>query len=325
MTSSENLRVAAGISLPVDVDKDNPASFLSVPDSDELVTLKSGGECFTFSKPELVKDSEYFRACLSNPAFIESRTSTIEFYDIVPEVLEGYLHIVNATATGKPIETAFILASSEKPSEASAGLIFMIKVYRLCDRFLNQVIINELGQFIVKYIQEVMIAKVDRSTPEGVKWLVNTYKNAYNALDSSNTDQASLQFRIADTCGRTIALDEIYDVADTSSQSKDFVKAVLSASSRRTVKLSHKVCALQKDKKILKKKRVDLKRKNKAQAWDILELLLTMRNYAAALNHIRKISPIIEPDSDSDEEDDEDDEDGDDGMNEDEAHHSDID
>ncbi|KAK1689412.1 hypothetical protein BDP55DRAFT_725586 [Colletotrichum godetiae] len=234
MADPDDLRIAVGIPLPADVDDDFLALRPSTPDPDELVTLKSNEEVFTFSKSTLIKDSDYFRACLNNSTLVEGRTSIIKFYNIESELLEAYLCIVDITAAGESIDIEEFLASSNGPMHV------------------------ELSQCLLEYLQKGAVTKEDKSSSESIKWLFNIYKNAYNTLDSSISDEADLQFQIVATCCLRTDMDETYALARISSESDAFLVAMFRAATQRvntllkqTKSLGAKVKRLEREIRIL--------------------------------------------------------------------------
>lgn len=204
----------------------------SPSDFNEHVTLKCGKKVFKFNKHKLVEDSGYFRACLNNSTFVEGRTSVIEFDDIEPELLDTYLQIVDVTDTCDPIDVEHFLVSSEWDNEAMDDIIPMIEMYRLSDRFINKSMRVKLSQSILEYMQKGTVAKVNKSSPEGIKWLFNTYKTAYDTLDPSIPDEANLQSQIAEICCRQIGIDKTCALIHTSPESEAFLEAVLMAATQ---------------------------------------------------------------------------------------------
>ncbi|KAK1623552.1 hypothetical protein BDP81DRAFT_439062 [Colletotrichum phormii] len=112
----------------------------------------------------------------------------------------------------------------------------------------------ELSQCILEYLRKGAVTKEDKSSPEGMKRLFNTYKNAYNTLDPSISDEADLQVQIAEVCCPRIDMDETYALTRISSESDAFLVAVLRAATQRvntllkqTKSLSAKVKRLKRD------------------------------------------------------------------------------
>ncbi|KXH56589.1 hypothetical protein CSAL01_03423 [Colletotrichum salicis] len=213
---------------------------------------------FAFSKSKLIKDSDYFRACLNNSTFVEGRTSIIEFDDIESERLEAYLRIVDMTATGESIDIKEFLASSNGCNEAADDIIPVINVYQLSDRFLNEPMHIALSQCILEYLQKGAVTKEDKLSPESMIWLFNTYKNAYNTLDPSISDKVDLQVQIAEVCCLQIDMEETYALTRISSESDAFLVAVLRAATQRvntllkqTKSLGEKVKRLKREVRIL--------------------------------------------------------------------------
>lgn len=214
----------------------------SPSDSAERVTLKCGEKVFTFSKSKLVKDSDYFRACLNGSNFVEGRTSVIEFDDIEPEVLEAYLRVVDMTTTGNPMDE--FIAITKWYGENAEDFITVIEVYQLSDRLLNEPMRVELAESILGYMQHEAVKMVDKSSPEGIKWLFNTYKNAYDTLDPSIPDEAYLQSQIAEVCCQQIDIDKTYAFARTTTKGEAFLEAVLMATTQRMATLLQKTRSL---------------------------------------------------------------------------------
>ncbi|KAL2881957.1 hypothetical protein SGCOL_002696 [Colletotrichum sp. CLE4] len=234
MADPDDLRITVGIPLPADVDDDYLALRPSTPDPDELVTLKSNEEVFTFSKSNMIKDSDYFRACLNNSTLVEGRSSIIKFYNIESELLEAYLRIVDITAAGESIDIEEFLASSKGPMHV------------------------ELSQCLLEYLQKGAVTKEDKSSSETIKWLLYIYKNAYNTLDSSISDEADLPFQILEACCLRTDMDETYTLARISSESDAFLVVKFRAATQRvntllkqTKSLGAKVKRLEREIRIL--------------------------------------------------------------------------
>ncbi|KAK1542158.1 hypothetical protein CPAR01_05545 [Colletotrichum paranaense] len=235
MADSDAFHIAVGIPLPTDVGDEDFFSRSSTPDSGERVTLKGGEKVFTFSKSKLVKDSDYFRACLNSSNFVEGRTSVIEFDDIEPKVLKAYLRIVDMTTTGNPFDE--FIAMTKWYREHAGDFVTVIEVYRLADRLLNKPVRVELAESILTYMQHEAVTTVNKSSPEGIKWLFNTYKNAYDNLDPSIPDEANLQSQIAEVCCQQIDIDKTYALARTTIEGEAFLEAVLMATTQRMATL----------------------------------------------------------------------------------------
>ncbi|TQN66786.1 hypothetical protein CSHISOI_08658 [Colletotrichum shisoi] len=246
--------------------EDGPAWFFLAPEPKELVNLKCGDKSFSFRKSILVKDSEYFRACLTNPAFVEARTSTIVFDDIEPELFGFYLHMVYLRAAGKRIDTAPILFKDDSLTAPGSGLAAVVKLYQMADRFLNASLLAELGNEIFYFAEhgscsaelpepralQKPFANPDQprrkehrtmnpDTPVGRIWWTTVLRNAYDVLDKDRADQNFMKPRLVEILCDKVPIEHAFDIVPDLAKSEEFLSAVSSCLAKQKSSLKSQV------------------------------------------------------------------------------------
>ncbi|OBR04704.1 Kelch-like protein 30 [Colletotrichum higginsianum IMI 349063] len=306
--------------------KDAAAWFFLAPKPKELVKLKCGDKSFSFRKSILVKDSEYFRACLTNPAFVEARTSTIVFDDIEPELFGFYLHMVYLRAAGKRVDTTPILFKDDSLTAPGKGLAAVVKLYQIADRFLNTSLLSELGNEIVHFAEhgscsvelpgpralQKPFANPDQprrkehrtmnpETPVGRIWWTKVLRNAYDVLDKDRADQNFMKTRLVEILCDKVPTEHAFDIVPVLSESKEFLSAV-------SFCLAKKVSSLKAQVKVQSREVERLRYQNQTSGSQLATLRATTNAEISRLynktSHMSVMPSYSYPDDSSDDDDD---------------------
>ncbi|KAF9871410.1 hypothetical protein CkaCkLH20_11057 [Colletotrichum karsti] len=212
-------------------EKVSAAWLFLAPEPSDLVTLNCGGKTFRFNKAMLTKNSEYFRACLTNASFTEGQTSTIDFDDdIDPEHLGIYLHLVYSKATGFEVHLASLQNLSE-PRDLRA----LVKVYQLADRFLNEDLRLDMANLILNTADK--LAHKDAGgllmTEEKRIWWLKNFKNGFEALDKHNPDQIRLRCDLAAAFARGFPSEHLRPIVYLIEDNQEFLRELFLAMAER--------------------------------------------------------------------------------------------
>ncbi|WYZ42622.1 hypothetical protein EsH8_VI_000321 [Colletotrichum jinshuiense] len=224
----------------------HPAWQFLVPDPQELVTLKVGGKSFSFRKSILVKDSEYFAACLNSTAFVEGRTSTIEFDDIEPEYLGFYLHITYCREMDGDINELPVIYGGRRTT-LEGRLVTLVRLYQLADRFINKSLVDILGKSIIDFDTRYSVYKRklrDLSTPTRLIWWTKTYRDAFGALEKHIPDQQTMRTKLTDIFCDLIPLSKVDSIIHVVAEDQEFMQAVLLAVFNKAAGLESDVARL---------------------------------------------------------------------------------
>lgn len=215
-------------------------------DPQELVTLKAGVKSFSFRKSILVKNSEYFAACLNSTAFVEGRTSTIEFDDIEPEYLGFYLHITYCREMNGDINELPLIYGGLRTT-LDGRLVTLVRLYQLADRFINKSLVDILSRSIIDFHTSYGVNKrnlSDVKTPTRLIWWAKTYKNAFGALEKHIPDQQTMRIKLTDIFCDKIPLSKVGSIIDIVAKDQEFMQAVLLAVSNKAAGLERDVALL---------------------------------------------------------------------------------